>query len=96
VAVMYAGKIVETGLTRDIMDKPMHPYTAALLDAVPKPGSRGTLLRSIEGQPPDPVNLPPACSFAVRCSRANDRCSKEAPIEIKINDQHSVSCFYAG
>ncbi len=95
VAVMYAGKIVETGLTLDIMEKPMHPYTVALLDSVPKPGSKGTHLRSIEGQPPDPVNLPPNCSFAVRCSRADERCSKESPKEIKINDHHYVSCFYA-
>jgi oligopeptide/dipeptide ABC transporter ATP-binding protein len=96
VAVMYAGKIVETGLTLDIMEKPMHPYTVALLNSVPKPGSKGTQLRSIEGQPPDPVNLPANCSFAVRCFRANDRCSKESPKEIKINDHHYVSCFYAG
>ena len=96
VAVMYAGKIVETGLTRDIMEKSMHPYTVALLNSVPKPGSKGTQLRSIEGQPPDPVNLPANCSFAVRCSRADDRCFKESPKEIKIDDHHYVSCFYAG
>ena len=59
VAVMYAGKIVETGPTLDIMQKPMHPYTIALLESVPRPGSRGTHLRSIEGQPPDP------CEFTV-------------------------------
>jgi oligopeptide/dipeptide ABC transporter ATP-binding protein len=96
VAVMYAGKIVETGPTMDVMEKPMHPYTTALLDAVPKPDSKGTLLKSIEGQPPDPVNLPSTCSFAPRCSRVSERCIKEAPEEIKINDQHYVSCFYAG
>ncbi len=96
VAVMYAGRIVETGLTLDIMEKPQHPYTVALLDSVPKPGSKGTQLRSIEGQPPDPVNLQANCSFAVRCSRAEGRCFKESPKEIKINDYHYVSCFYAG
>jgi len=96
VAVMYAGKIVETGPTIDVMEKPLHPYTMALLDAVPRPGSRGTLLRSIEGQPPDPVNLPATCSFAVRCSRAAERCTKEVPGETKISDDHYVSCFYAG
>lgn len=52
IAVMYAGKIVETGPTVDTMQRPMHPYTIALLDSVPRPGSKGTRLRSIEGQPP--------------------------------------------
>jgi len=95
VAVMYAGKIVESGPTREIMEKPMHPYTAALLESVPWPGSRGTELHSIEGQPPDPVNLPPNCTFAVRCSRAEDRCFKQYPSELKIDDDHTVSCFHA-
>lgn len=95
VAIMYAGKIVETGPTLDIMQKPRHPYTIALLDSIPQPGSKGTLLRSIEGQPPDPVDLPPSCTFAVRCSRADDRCFKEYPSEAKIDDNHYVSCFHA-
>lgn len=96
VAIMYAGKIVETGLTVAIMEKPRHPYTVALLDSLPRPDSKGTLLRSIGGQPPDPVNMPSNCSFAVRCSRADDRCFQESPEEIRINDHHYVSCFYAG
>jgi oligopeptide/dipeptide ABC transporter ATP-binding protein len=95
VAVMYAGKIVETGPTLEVMQKPRHPYTAALLDSVPKPGSRGTQLRSIEGQPPDPVNLPPSCAFAPRCPRVKDICLKEYPKEIKIHDDYYVSCFDA-
>jgi oligopeptide/dipeptide ABC transporter ATP-binding protein len=94
VAVMYAGKIVETGSTEDIMQKPMHPYTIALLDSVPRPGSRGAYLRSIEGQPPDPLELPSHCSFAVRCSSAKERCFKEIPNEAERGDQHYVSCFY--
>ena len=96
VAVMYAGKIVETGPTSDIMQKPAHPYTVALLDSVPHPGSRGAELRSIEGQPPDPVDLPPNCAFAIRCSRADDRCFKEYPGEVKIDNNRYVSCFHAG
>ena len=91
---MYAGKIVETGPVHDIMQRPMHPYTIALLESIPRPGSRGTLLHSIEGQPPDPVNLTPNCSFAVRCSKAGDRCLKECPSEVKIDDDHYVSCFH--
>jgi peptide/nickel transport system ATP-binding protein/oligopeptide transport system ATP-binding protein len=96
VAVMYAGKILETGPTLTIMERPIHPYTIALLESVPQPGSRGTQLRSIEGQPPDPVNLADNCSFAVRCARAEERCFKESPSEVKIDDNHYVSCFHAG
>lgn len=96
VAVMYTGKIVETGAMLDIMQRPMHPYTVALLDSVPRPGSRETQLRSIEGQPPDPVNLPPNCSFAIRCPRADDRCFTECPSEVKIDEQHYVRCFHVG
>ena len=96
VAVMYAGKIVETGPTQNVMQRPMHPYTAALLDSVPRPSSRGAQLHSIEGQPPDPVNLPPNCSFAIRCSRATDRCFKEYPGEVKIDNNRYASCFHVG
>jgi oligopeptide/dipeptide ABC transporter ATP-binding protein len=96
VAVMYAGKIIETGPTSQIMEKPSHPYTLALLNSVPRPGSRGMRLYSIDGQPPDPIDLPPSCAFAVRCSRAQDRCFKEYPEEVKINDNHYASCFYVG
>ena len=95
IAVMYAGKIIETGPTLEVMQKPSHPYTVALLNSIPKPGSRGTQLRSIEGQPPDPVDLPLGCPFAVRCSRAKDRCLKEFPEEAQIGENHYVSCFYA-
>lgn len=95
IAIMYAGRIVETGPTLDLMQRPLHPYTVALLNCLPQPGLRGKLLPSISGQPPDPVNLPPSCPFAERCPRASDRCFKERPSEKKINDNHYVSCFYA-
>ncbi|MBI4318872.1 MAG: hypothetical protein HY675_10300 [Chloroflexi bacterium] len=64
------------GRTADVIRRPLHPYTRALLDSVARPGSKGTWLRTIDGQPPDPVNLPPCCSFATRCSRAEDRCAR--------------------
>lgn len=96
VAVMYAGKIVETGPTRDVMQRPIHPYSIALLNSLPRPGSRGTKLLSIEGQPPDPVNLPAHCSFAVRCSQADERCFTGFPSEEKIDDNHYVRCWHAG
>ena len=96
VAVMYAGRIVEIGPTIEIMQNPAHPYTIALLNAVPRPGSRGTRLLSIEGQPPDPVDLPPACSFAPRCSRRGEKCLGERPELVEIDDNHYVRCFFPG
>jgi oligopeptide/dipeptide ABC transporter ATP-binding protein len=95
VMVMYAGKIVESGNTTNIMQRPRHPYTKALINSVPQPGSKGKKLASIDGQPPDPVNLPPSCSFALRCPRSKDKCFKEPPIEVQVNNNHYVSCFYA-
>jgi oligopeptide/dipeptide ABC transporter ATP-binding protein len=95
VVVMYAGKIVESGNTLDIMQKPMHPYTSALINSVPQPGSKGKKLSSIKGQPPDPVNLPRCCSFAKRCPRSEPMCFKEPPIEVQFNNNHHVRCFYA-
>lgn len=94
VAVMYAGKIIETAPTIDIMQQPKHPYTIALLESVPQPDSKGTHLRSIKGKPPDPLELIPGCAFAPRCSIANERCFSEYPAEMKINDNHFVSCFH--
>jgi len=94
-AVMYAGKIVEIGPTLDIMHRPIHPYTIALVDSLPHPDLRGKRLRSISGQPPDPINLLPNCAFAPRCPQAEERCFKEPPCEVKIDDNHYVSCFHA-
>jgi oligopeptide/dipeptide ABC transporter ATP-binding protein len=96
VAVMYAGRIVETAPTLEIMERPKHPYTIALLYSVPKPGSRGTKLRSIEGNPPDPVDLRPGCTFAPRCASRDRRCFKEHPSEVQIDKDHYVSCFHVG
>ena len=96
VAVMYAGRIVETGPTKDLMEKPAHPYTRALLDSVPKPGSRSTRLHSIKGGPPNPVKLPPGCRFAPRCEKVQPKCLEEYPPEVKINNNRSASCYYVG
>ena len=72
VAVMYGGRIVEIGPVRRIFKSPAHPYTKALLDAIPRLGARRDRLTTIEGQPPDLVALPPGCAFAPRCP-ARDR-----------------------
>jgi oligopeptide/dipeptide ABC transporter ATP-binding protein len=78
-AVMYAGRIVEVGPTGAIFDAPQHPYTAALLRAVPSTTGARSALGQIPGSPPDPARLPPGCSFAPRCPQAVPSCSLTDP-----------------
>ncbi len=93
VGVMYAGKIVETASTRDIFKAPRHPYTSALINSVPHLDRKDERLYSIEGQPPSLLNLPPGCRFAPRCPVVMDVCREQQPPEVKISDNHSVSCW---
>jgi oligopeptide/dipeptide ABC transporter ATP-binding protein len=78
VAVMYAGEIVEQAPVRELFGAPLHPYTQALLRALPRSGRRGRL-EAIEGNVPGPRELPAGCAFATRCARALPRCPGEAP-----------------
>src|SRR5262249_26431253 len=94
VAVMYAGRIVEQGSTRQLFTAPQHPYTEALLSSIPKIGSREPL-RGIPGSPPNLASLPPGCAFQPRCTRAIDRCSEEAPGETNLGHQHVSRCWLA-
>jgi len=93
VAVMYAGKIVETAATRELFDTPKHPYTSALLNSVPRLDRKDDRLYSIEGQPPQLMNLPPGCRFHPRCPVAIDICSEQQPSEVEIGDGHFASCW---
>jgi oligopeptide/dipeptide ABC transporter ATP-binding protein len=93
VGVMYAGKIVETALTRDIFKSPKHPYTHALINSVPRLDRKDERLFSIEGQPPSLFNLPPGCRFCPRCTVALDICKQQEPPEVKLSENHSVSCW---
>lgn len=93
VAVMYAGKIVETGTTMELFDHPTHPYTIALMNSLPKVGAKVKRLYSIEGQPPDLSMLPPGCAFAPRCPEAMDICLKEYPPQSTIRDGHIMRCW---
>ena len=81
IAVMYAGRIVETGLTEDVLVKPNHPYTWSLLRSIPRLGDRSkTSLRAIAGQPPDPARRPRGCAFHPRCEFRKDRCVTDDPV----------------
>src|ERR1700676_1934560 len=78
-AVMYAGRVVESGPVRQIFKTPPHPYTRALLNSIPRMGDPDQRLTAIDGQPPDLSALPSGCSFAPRCPQAMPRCCDAAP-----------------
>jgi oligopeptide/dipeptide ABC transporter ATP-binding protein len=96
VAVMYGGRIVEIGPVRRIFKSPAHPYTRALLDAIPRLGARRDRLTTIEGQPPDLVALPPGCAFAPRCPHVIERCHRESPPETGVAPEHATRCWLNG
>ena len=93
VAVMYAGKILETATTREIFKTPKHPYTSALMQSVPHLDQKGGRLYSIEGQPPSLLNLPAGCRFASRCPVVKPVCREEEPPEVQVSKGHFVSCW---
>ena len=94
VAVMYAGRVVEMAETEELFTNPRHPYTIALLRAVPRleNGSRQRL-EPIAGTPPDLTRLPAGCSFYDRCPFRQERCQEEAPSLAAVGEQHQASCW---
>ncbi len=94
VAVMYAGQIVESAPVRDIFYRPAHPYTAALLRAVPRLETKVDRLTSIPGQPPRLDQLPTGCRFAPRCARADDLCVQDEPPLLAVDDSHYSKCWH--
>ena len=92
-AVMYAGRIIESGAVRDIFDAPSHPYTKALIASVPKMEEKVDRLPSIEGHPPLLSDLPVGCRFEPRCPVAKDKCRQEYPVEFSIKDGHTADCW---
>jgi len=93
VAVMYAGKIVETAAVRELFSNPQHPYTIGLVNSVPRVDRKVERLASIEGQPPSLLNLPPGCRFAPRCYAVSERCWQEEPPRVRAGDHHFASCW---
>jgi peptide/nickel transport system ATP-binding protein len=92
VAVMYAGRMVETGPVAEVVLRPQHPYTQGLLSSTIHGSMRGTRIEAIPGSPPDLASLPPGCSFASRCKHARDDCRLATPRLVTIGDQHAAAC----
>lgn len=92
VAVMYGGRIVESGTLEDIFNHTMHPYTEGLFNSLPNIHARVHKLTPIPGLMPDPARLPEGCTFADRCPYATERCKKEQPADIEVSSSHKVAC----
>ncbi len=94
VNVMYAGRIVESGQTEEILSCPRHPYTRGLLAAVPRLTSENKRMAGIPGTVPNPASLPTGCKFNPRCQMATDLCRQKEPSEENISETHRVKCHY--
>ena len=94
IAVMYLGEIVEVAETEDLFARPSHPYTRALLSAIPVPDpSKRPDRILLEGDVPTPINPPSGCHFRTRCPEVFDRCSQEAPPAFELGDGHVCACW---
>jgi peptide/nickel transport system ATP-binding protein len=91
IAVMYAGRIVESGVAADVLDHPRHPYTAGLIGSVPSRNRRGQKLRQIPGMTPSLLNLPAGCAFRTRCDRTDTACEQDPP---ETGASRTVRCFH--
>lgn len=93
VSVMYLGVMVETGPTQPLWSLPLHPYTEALIGAVPSPDGRGVLPEALPGEVPDPAHPPAACRFHPRCPYAFDRCSRDDPLLLEVAPGRNAACW---
>ena len=93
VAIIYAGRIVETGNLHDIYHNPQHPYTLGLLESIPSLTKNVKRLNPIKGLMPDPTDLPPGCPFAPRCNHATAKCSETVPELREIEPGHFSRCI---
>ena len=92
-AVLYAGRVAEIGSTEDVFNNPQHPYTRGLMNAIPRPGSRGKKMAAIPGTVPSNPGAIIGCPFAERCEFVFDKCRAEKPNLLKVTDGHFASCF---
>jgi oligopeptide transport system ATP-binding protein len=93
---MYLGRIVEIGAALQVIDKPRHPYTRALISAIPEPDPQRERSRQrivLQGDPPSPMAPPSGCRFHPRCAFAIDRCSQISPELEKLTDGRRVACI---
>ncbi len=93
IAVMYAGRIVETGTVKQVINNPCHPYTKGLLSSRVERAGKGERLTTISGSPPDLASLPQGCAFAPRCPLANADCRKTTPVLKMIDQGHHAACL---
>jgi peptide/nickel transport system ATP-binding protein len=93
VCVMYLGRMVETGETLPVWTRPAHPYSEALIAAVPRPDGEGRLPESLPGEVPDPAHPPSGCRFHPRCPRAFDRCPREEPPLLPVPGDRASACW---
>lgn len=96
IAVMYLGRIVELADADVLLENPMHPYTQALISAVPVPDPRARASRAtISGEPPNPFDPPSGCAFHARCPHADSKCQSQLPDFRQIGDKHLIACHHA-
>ena len=94
ILVMYCGKVVESGMVEELINRPLHPYTAGLLHSIPGLATEGKRLEQIPGMVPSPFALPPGCKFAPRCSYCRPVCGEQEPDVHEIGAGHKVWCHF--
>jgi oligopeptide/dipeptide ABC transporter ATP-binding protein len=97
IAVMYLGKVVEVSPAEDLYTRPHHPYSVALLSAIPLPDPKENAAREplvLEGDVPSPIDPPPACRFHTRCPRATEICRRVEPPLVDYGDGHIAACHH--
>ncbi len=94
IAVLYLGRVCETGPTEEVIAAPAHPYTAALMAAVPQAGREMSDFGVKDVEPPSPLSPPPGCAFSTRCPLATERCVQERPVPVTVGVNRTVACHY--